>query len=197
MYDRARWPVAAMSAAWACLPQGAGAQQDVETLTVACVELAPQTVCREWVLAVQAVQGATGLLAAGGAQVPGGASTLGRRFGGMPRFAWSLRANALRANLPTPGSTAESTPWEGESFTGIGVHGSLAVGVFDGFSILPTVGGLFSLDVLGALGGAVLPKGDGFQKRSSLRGGGPAARAAEGIVHTPGGHDVREPALAR
>ena len=111
---------------------------------------------------MQAAHAAAGLLAAGGAQLPGSASTLGRRFGGMPRFSWSARAGLVRAELPTGPGGAGASAWEGESFAAIGLHGSLALGLFDGFSLLPTMGGLLSLDVLGAAGLLLLPEGPGF-----------------------------------
>jgi hypothetical protein len=42
------------------------------------------------------------------------------------------------------------------------LHGQLTVGVFDGFSPAPTVGGVFSLDLLATAGVAFLPDSKGF-----------------------------------
>ena len=150
----------------------AGAQEDVASLTERCAPAVLEAVCQEWALTAQAAHADVGLLAAGGAQLPGASSTLGRRFGGMPRFSWGLRGSLLRGELPVAGTPATSTPWEGEGYTGLGVHGSLALGLFDGFSPLPTVGGLLSLDVLGSVGYLLLPQGPGFQDDPRYAGAG-------------------------
>ena len=56
--------------------------------------------CQGTALAVQAAQGALGLAASGGTDLPGSASTLGWRTKGSPRFALSLWGSVIQA--PTP-----------------------------------------------------------------------------------------------
>ena len=174
------WSLAALAAA------PAGAQEDVEELARACGGTSALLGhCRESALAVQAGQGAVGLAAAGGSQLPSTASTLGRRFGGTPRFSWSLRGTLAHSDLPDVGGSG-AAPWEGEGSPAFGVQGSLALGVFDGFSLLPTVGGLFSLDVLGAAGLLLLPDDQGFQDDPRFFGLGVRVGILRESFTTPG-----------
>jgi hypothetical protein len=139
----------------------ASAQQDVAQLAASCAggDAGLQSVCLEGALAAQAAHAGVGLLAAGGAQVPGAASTLGRRFGGTPRFSVSLRGNAVLADLADIRDGGAS---DGRSFFGIGTQGSLALGLLDGFSLLPTIGGVLSLDAFATAGVLGLPGGRGL-----------------------------------
>jgi hypothetical protein len=146
--------------------------QDVDALAARCASSDPtaSAICREAALALQAAQGDMGLLAAGGAQIPGSSSSLGRRFGGMPRLSGSLKAGVARLEVPDVRSA--SGPATGRSYTGFATQASLAVGVLDGFSLVPTVGGVLSLDVFATLGALVLPDGAGYQEGSSQWGVG-------------------------
>lgn len=166
-----RW---AWAACVACTTLAVPARaQDVEALARECGGDDPALVdfCREAALALQAAQAGVGLLSAWGTQVPGSATTLGKRFGGMPRFSGSLRAGLVHADLPDVREVG-SSPLDANGFVGLGVQGSLALGVFDGFSVLPTVGGILSLDVLGAAGMLLLPEGDGFRSDPRFWGAG-------------------------
>jgi hypothetical protein len=128
-----------------------------------------ETLCGEGALALQAGQGMVGLLAAGGAQIPGAASTFGRRFGGTPRFSLALRGGMARLSGPdVQGGTLAG----GGSSSGFTTQATLAVGLLDGFSLLPTVGGLFSLDVFAGAGLLTLPDGRGFQAGRATYGVG-------------------------
>jgi hypothetical protein len=154
--------VVALFAAFA-LPAGAAAQQDVDALAALCAggDAGLDAPCLEGALAAQSAHAGVGLLAAGGAQIPGGASTLGRRFGGMPRFSLSLRGTLVRADLA---DIRDGGAADGRSFLGIGTQGSLALGLLDGFSLLPTVGGVLSLDAFATAGVLALPGGRGFDR---------------------------------
>lgn len=98
-------------------------------------------------LAARAAHSAFGLAASGGADVPGSASTLGWRMKGSPRIGFSLKGTATRA--PFPSFRADGgTPGGKTQKTLPSVHASVTVGLFDGFSPGPTMGGVGSVDVL-------------------------------------------------
>jgi hypothetical protein len=161
------------AAAFAVRPPALSAQsEDLLALQQQCRGASAQleTVCGEGALALQAGQGMVGLLAAGGgAQIPGAASTFGRRFGGTPRFSLAIRGGIAR--LGGPDVEGGTLPGGGSSF-GYATRVTLAVGLLDGFSVLPTVGGLLSLDVFTDAGLVSLPEGRGFQGGSTSYGVG-------------------------
>jgi len=140
----------------------AAAQETREAMAAECTGanavLAP--LCLESVLVLEAARGAVGLAAAQGTPVPGSTSTLGRRLGTSPRLALSLRGALTRASMPDPRSG--EAPARERSFWVPAVEGGFTLGVLDGFSVLPTVGGILSLDLLGSVGVAPLSEDEGF-----------------------------------
>jgi hypothetical protein len=142
---------------------GLAAQETRTDMVETCTAVALQRpLCLEAVLALEAARGAVGLAASQGSPVPGSSSTLGRRLGASPRVALSLRGSMTRAHMTDPRggdlATAE------RSFTMPAVEGGIAIGVLDGISLLPTVGGLFSIDLLGGAGAARLSSESGFHE---------------------------------
>lgn len=121
--------------------------------------------CTDVVLGLEALQAGIGLAAAGGSDLPGGNSTIGWRFGAVPRVAVSARLGLTSGRYPTASGGDEGT-WT-PSF-----EGALAVGLFDGFRPLPTIGGLFSVDALLTAGSARPSTSDGFEGRVSSFGYG-------------------------
>ena len=133
-------------------------QGQVPDLALACQGgTGPVSVeCTELALTLQAAQAGVGLSASQGNPFTGGASTLGRRFGATPRVALSGRVGLTRFPIPdvdAPGDARALTPT---------LHGNLTVGVFDGFRLAPTVGGLFSVDLLAGASAAFVPESRGF-----------------------------------
>ncbi len=123
--------------------------QSLPELASGCASTASpsqQAWCEWTLLGVQAAQGAVGLAISGGTDLPGSASTLGWRTKGSPRFAISLRGLLVSAPMPAPDET-EFSPSGEVSAELPSMHFSGTVGVFDGFSIGPTVGGVGSLDL--------------------------------------------------
>lgn len=109
-----------------------------------------------------------GLAQAGPGTLVGSASTLGRRFGTTPRVALSVRGGLTR--FPWPDFAAAEA---GTRKASVGsLHGSIVVGLFDGFSPKPTVGGLLSLDLLLTGDWVFLPDGDGFDGSGAAWGYG-------------------------
>lgn len=100
------------------------------------------------------------IVAAGGNPVPGTASTLGMRVPGSPRWSIALRATVARAALPAPeaGETMTPTLWS--------INTDASVGLFNGFKLLPTIGGFGSIDVLGSVGLMSVSGDDGFEASS-------------------------------
>ena len=119
--------------------------------------------CQEVGLAAQAAQGALGLAASAGSDLPGSASTLGWRMKGSPRFALSVRGSLTRA--PFPSMKMSGGLPRGETTASLGsVHLSGTLGLFDGFSLGPTVGGFGSVDLAVSTQWIGTPRDKGFQE---------------------------------
>ncbi len=142
------------------------AAQDVTSLSDRCQSVAPTSTirCLEGAVASQALLGQTGLLAGLGSEIAGSPTTLGRRIGSTPRVALSIRAGGLYARLPDLTDRQNARAREARFFLPT-LHGSVALGVFDGFRLMPTVGGLLSVDLLAQSSMLFLPKGQGFDGR--------------------------------
>lgn len=160
----ARWAFTGVVLSLATLtPAALRAQDDVFELRDRCAAtdstLGPP--CLEAALAAQATQGAVGLALAGGSDNPGTPSTLGRRLGTTPRVALSLRVGGAWSDAPDVARSAD-LPVREEGFFAGSLEGRAAVGVFQGFSPVPTVGGILSLDLVGTAGVTFLSSGFGF-----------------------------------
>ena len=141
--------------------------QDLTNLITQCGGASPLgvTACQKTVLRAQAAQGALGLAVSGGAALPGSASTLGWRTKGSPRFALTGWGTLTRATIPT-GVLPWSSQVQETTVTLPAVHVSGTMGLFDGFSLGPTVGGFGSLDLLGSAQWIATPEDEGFQKNN-------------------------------
>jgi hypothetical protein len=106
--------------------------------------------CRAVADAALITQARVGVSLAGGNPTAGTASTLGMRLGSMPRLSLGARVTAARADTPDFDFTAASLSLDA------------AVGVYQGMSLLPTVGGFGSIDVLGSVGVMPLPSGSAY-----------------------------------
>jgi hypothetical protein len=125
--------------------------------------------CQEGALAAEALLGGVGLALSGGSELPGSPSTLGRRYGTSPRWAFSGRVGLVQFDLP--GLTAED-PARARNVWVPTLQGQVAAGVFDGFRLAPTVGGFLSLDLVATGGVALLPGGEGFDGAAPALGYG-------------------------
>jgi hypothetical protein len=105
--------------------------------------------------AVESGQPQFGILIAGGNPTIGTASGGGLRLGVLPRVSASANVNVVFIELPEilaeqAGSAAQRI----NDVVGIpapALSGTVAVGVFPGFSAIPTVGGIGSIDLLGSV----------------------------------------------
>lgn len=147
---------------WA-LPAGVAGQEQVTGLAATCGGAAAElrAWCTEVALAAQGTQGAVGLAVTGGNPVPGSASTLGRRVGSTPRISVAARGTLSGGRIPEVRSGV-TVPAPGESFIPPGLRLSSAVGLVDGLSLAPTIGGILSLDLLASLSIVSLPGSRGY-----------------------------------
>lgn len=140
----------------AILPTSVGAQDD--DLAGACAAVSNPE-CQVAAAAVRTIHPRVGLALWGGNPVPGTASTLGMRLGSVPRFSGSSRVVVLPVELPPlPDRSAD----EASRATAVGLSTQLSVGILQGISPLPTVGGFLALDAVGRASWFLLPDGQGF-----------------------------------
>jgi hypothetical protein len=97
----------------------------------------------------QSAQPQIGILIEGGNPVLGTASTSGLRLGILPRVSGSVRVNGVVGRIPNVLSGASNVDRKKTiALPALGANAS--VGVFSGVSVLPTVGGIGSVDLLGS-----------------------------------------------
>lgn len=129
--------------------------------TSACEAVGPAALCRAAAELAAVVTAHGSAIASGGNPVAGTASTLGKRMPGMPRVSIALRGVSGSADLPAGagvGSSTGATAWTAD----------VAIGLLDGLSPMTTVGGLFSLDLLGSGSIVRFPSKDGFLTRTPV-----------------------------
>ena len=165
----ASWPEVFRAASAQELPRGRTEPEGVPELAAACAGESPDRVspCRELALAALAVQRGVGLGSALGSDVPGTASTAGRRLGSVPRIAFSIGLAGFEMGMPRVSARSARGLGEEEVATVFGVRGVVAAGVLDGFQFTPGFGGVFSVDLTGLFSHLWLPEGVGFGPPSS------------------------------
>ncbi|MEO5511775.1 MAG: hypothetical protein ABIV28_09270 [Longimicrobiales bacterium] len=124
-----------------------------------------RTYCMRIGQGIEVVQPRLGIAFSGGNPVPGTASTLGMRLGTIPRFSVALRASAATVEAP-PIEKLQNT--EALKFAVPALNVDASVGVFSGISLLPTVGGFGSVDLLGSIGILPLAQSKGFTDERPL-----------------------------
>lgn len=104
--------------------------------------------------AVESAQPQLGILLAGGNPTLGTASAGGIRLGILPRVSATAKANLVFIRLPDIlAEGAGGATQRLNDATGIpapALSGTVSVGVYPGFSIAPTVGGIGAVDLLGS-----------------------------------------------
>lgn len=149
-------------------PLAAGAQETVSGLAAECGagDGFREAWCREVALATVAARSGLGLLASGGSEPSGSAGTLGWRVDGVPRVSGALRLGLASVASPRLGWRGDADepriPAPDRSFVASTVRLDAAVGIFEGFSPRPTVGGVLSVDALASTAFAFLPGSRGF-----------------------------------
>lgn len=152
----------ALAAGSVLAPRPAAAQ---DALDAACATAPGPAECRLAAAAVRLIQPRVGLALFGGNPVPGTASTSGLRLAGVPRVGVSARLAAVPVELPPLVDRSRD-----EGARGLAMAASLqaTVGVAHGFSPLPTVGGVFSIDLIGRVAYGRVPAGKGFDTPNVL-----------------------------
>lgn len=149
---------------------GEARAQDRERIRERCgATEQPEASCADVALASEALLGGVGLASSLGGELPGSPSTLGRRYGTSPRWAFAARVGAVQFDAPT---LAGETPRASRDIWAPAFQGQVAAGVFDGFSLAPTVGGFLALDLLLTGGVTLLPGGEGFDGSAASWGYG-------------------------
>ena len=115
--------------------------------------------CGQVVSTLSNVQPSIGIAFSGGAHTLGTYTTIGRRLGFLPRVSVTARFNAAFVDVPdlygdfaptvTDGGTVASMPTAGLPISSL--QGDVVVGVFNGFSAGPMIGGVGSVDLLGSV----------------------------------------------
>jgi hypothetical protein len=119
--------------------------------------------CNEFANAETTLQRA-GIAVAGGNPVPGASSTLGLRLGAIPRISVAAGLTAARLVI-----TDESTSDPDDELSGLARSWNVdaTLGIFGGFSLVPTIGGFGSIDLLASYAKLSLPDGDGYPDDAS------------------------------
>jgi hypothetical protein len=106
----------------------------------------------------------------GGNPVPGASSTLGMRLGAIPRISLAVRATGLNLTIPNFDTPSNNS----DEFSSLirTTNVDAAVGIFSGLSLVPTVGGFGSIDLLASYGKSSLPDGDRYSGDPSSWGAG-------------------------
>ena len=99
-----------------------------------------------------------GIALSGGNPVPGASSTLGLRLRALPRLSVAGRLTGARLEISDASATDDELSSIAHS-----LNVDASVGIFSGFSLLPTVGGFGSIDLIGTYGKLSLSDDDGFR----------------------------------
>jgi hypothetical protein len=116
--------------------------------------------CTEAVIA-EITQARVGIGLSGGNPILGASSTAGIRLGAIPRLSLSVRVTGVQLSIPNA-ETTNATDELKSIARSFNVDAS--IGVFSGFSLLPTVGGFASVDVLASYGKMSLSEDDGYTR---------------------------------
>ena len=136
--------------------------QTPDDLNAAClIQTGMLQECRVASVAPIVVAGHLGFLSGAGSQVAGTASNLGTRVSSGPRLSFSARTSLLHAGAP---DLSDPQGQRERSFLAQAFHVDATAGVFDGFRIMPTVGGFLSLDLTARAGLLFLPVEDHFSE---------------------------------
>ena len=100
--------------------------------------------------ALESAQPQVGILIAGGNPTLGSASAGGLRLGTLPGVSAGLSANLVFIRVPNIVADQGARIDDAAGIPAPALSGSVSIGVFPGFSALPTVGGIGSVDLLGS-----------------------------------------------
>lgn len=149
--------LASPTALWMAMPPAADGQSPA-SVAVACVDGGGDVdLCLAGATTAHALLGHSSLQAGSGSPIPGTASNLGTRVGGGPRLSFFVQATAASWGLPSTTSLSEES-----SAVVTGLRFGAAAGLFDGFRLMPTVGGFLATDVFVDASTLFTSEADGF-----------------------------------
>ncbi|HEX8393597.1 MAG TPA: hypothetical protein VF665_14730 [Longimicrobium sp.] len=184
-----KWMIPAAAAA-ALMAGPLAAQGDIETVCASFSNSEVASRCGAVAQAVDAAQPQLGILLAGGNPTLGTASTGGVRLGVLPRVSLTGRVNVVAARLPdirdveTSGGQATTEQFR---VPAPAVGANVSVGLTQGFSVAPMIGGFGAIDLLGSV--TVLPlslAGDDFGDNAYSWGAGARVGLIRESFVTPG-----------
>lgn len=135
--------------------------------------------------AVDAAQPQLGILMAGGNPILGTASTGGVRLGLIPRVSLTGRVNVVAARMP---DIRELDDGQADEFAvpAPAVGANVSVGVTQGFSLAPMIGGFGAIDLLGSVSVLPLSLVDDFGDNAFSWGAGARVGLMRESFVTPG-----------
>lgn len=161
----------------------AGAPEQLQTQVTQEYE----RLCAQAVSAIGDVQPAIGIGFTGGNPVLGTGTTLGTRLGAIPRVSATARVNAAFVKLPDvfaanvghliddPSGADPAMPaLEAVGVPVVSIQGDVTLGVLNGFTIAPGIGGLGAVDLLGSV--SFLPQIERIGMPQTIINGGGGAR---------------------
>jgi hypothetical protein len=135
-----------------------GLAQSELTRRCSSATAAVQPFCNLVADAIETAQPRVGLALSGGNPVPGAASTLGTRVR-KPQVSVAARVTGVPSDFPGIENFATN---DESAFFLPGINLDASIGVFNGFSLAPTVGGFASVDLIASAGTVPVPEDDGF-----------------------------------
>lgn len=140
-------------------PAAASAQRELVGPCGSFFDPSTREYCNLIAATIDMAQPRFGIALSGGNPVPGASSTLGMRIGSVPRISVAGRVTGAKVDLP---SIRQRTSSGDIDFLLKSVNIDAAVGLFGGYSLLPTVGGFGSIDLLASAGALFVPDEGGF-----------------------------------
>lgn len=174
----------ALAAAALAVAGPLAAQNDINNVCGG-VPAQAQDECAIVAQAVDAAQPQLGILMAGGNPILGTASTGGVRLGLIPRVSLTGRVNVVAARLP---DIRELEGGEAQEFAvpAPAVGANLSVGLTQGFSVAPMIGGFGAVDLLGSVSVLPLSLLDDFGDNAFSWGAGARVGLVRESFVTPG-----------
>ena len=163
------------------------AQNDIQSVCSTGILLAAAEECAVVAQAVDAAQPQLGILMAGGNPILGTASTGGVRLGLIPRVSLTGRVNVVAARLPDIRDELQGGDQVREfAVPAPAVGANLSVGLTQGFSVAPMIGGFGAIDLLGSVSVLPLSLLDDFEDNAFSWGAGARVGLIRESFVTPG-----------
>lgn len=163
------------------------AQNDIETVCSSGILAIAAEECAVVAQAVDAAQPQLGILMAGGNPILGTASTGGIRLGLIPRVSVTGRLNVVAARLPDITEELNGADQVQEfAVPAPAVGANVSVGLTQGFSVAPLIGGFGAIDLLGSVSVLPLSLLDDFEESAFSWGAGARVGLIRESFVTPG-----------